>query len=108
MRKHITRTLSLAVSLLLAISAMVFPAFAEGNVASVDGVEYPTLQAALDDADGKTVSLLTDVTESVSVPAGATVTLDLNGKALIGAASDAITVPVDSTLTVTAANGGSV
>lgn len=51
-------------------------------VAEVDGTQYTSLQAAIDAADGKTVVVLDDITltETVTVAAGTTVTLDLNGK----------------------------
>ena len=50
---------------------------ADENVASVDATEYATLQEAINQANGKTVTLLTDVTESVTIPEGTTITLDL-------------------------------
>ena len=51
--------------------------------ASVDGKIYPTLSAAIDAAgDGDTVTLLANVTESVTIDAGETIVLDLNGHTL--------------------------
>ncbi len=50
---------------------------AEGEVASVDGTLYATVQEAINNADGKTVTLIANATESVTIPAGTTVTLDL-------------------------------
>ncbi len=50
---------------------------AEGAVASLDGVEYTSLQDAIENANGKTVTLLSDVTESITIFEGITVTLDL-------------------------------
>ena len=51
-------------------------------VAEVDGTQFTSLQAAIDAADGKTVVVLDNITltETVTVAAGTTVTLDLNGK----------------------------
>lgn len=47
--------------------------------------KYDTLQAAIKaTAKGKTVTLLTDVTENVEISKGKRVTLDLNGKTLNG------------------------
>ena len=53
--------------------------------ATVGGVNYETLQAAIDAATaGQTVTLLTDVTltETLTIPANKTVVLDLNGKTI--------------------------
>ena len=64
-------------------SVMIMPsAFALDEVATVDGTNYTTLQEAIDNADGKTVTLLTDVTESVTIAEGKTVTLDLGSYTL--------------------------
>ena len=58
-------------------------------VAEVDGTQFTSLQAAIDAADGKTVVVLDNITltETVTVAAGTTVTLDLNGKNLTGGAN---------------------
>lgn len=53
------------------------------GVAMIEGGKYifATLQAAIDASeDGDTIVLVNDVAESVNVPAGLTLTLDLNGK----------------------------
>ena len=50
-----------------------------GDAAEVAGVAYPTLAAAIAVADGKTVTLLRDVNEGVTVSDGTTMTLELNG-----------------------------
>lgn len=55
---------------------------ANGNVASVDGTEYATVQDAINDANGKTVTLLADVTESITIADGTIVTLDLGNYTL--------------------------
>ena len=72
---------------------------AEGNVASVDGVEYPTVQEAIDNADGKTVVLIADATESVTIPAQKTVTLDLGEYTLTNKAGSH-TITNNGTLTI--------
>lgn len=51
---------------------------------SGDVVTFAKLAAALAAADGATVQLLTDVTESVVIPADKTITLDLAGHTLSG------------------------
>ena len=66
------------------LSTMVPVAFADGEVAEVNGVAYTTLQAAIDAAsEGQTVKLLTDVTESEIVIGeksnGKNINLDLDG-----------------------------
>lgn len=53
------------------------------NVAQIGDAGYPTLQEAITAAtDGQTVTLLTTVTESVTVEAGKNITLNLNGQTL--------------------------
>lgn len=66
---------------------------------------YHSLQAAFDAAkDGETVKLLADVTESVTIDADRTLTLDLNGKTLsAGKASEALTVTGHLTIDDTSA-----
>ena len=66
----------LAVVLVFAMAPMA--AFAVGEVASVEGgASYTTVQEAIDNANGGTVTLLDDVEESITIPAGTTVTLNL-------------------------------
>ena len=79
-------TLLLALALVLTMLPMTALA-AEGNVAEVNGQGYSTLQAAINAVQTVgTVKLLENVTESVTIPAGATITLDLNGKTLVNSA----------------------
>lgn len=53
--------------------------------AKIGDTKYATLAAAISAAqNGETVTLLTDVTENIVVPAGKEITLDLNGKTLSG------------------------
>ena len=54
-------------------------------VARIGETRYETLTAAIAAAqNGETVTLLKDVTTNVTIPAGKTITLDLNGKTLNG------------------------
>ena len=55
-------------------------------VAQIGETKYETLAEAIAAADGKTVTLLADVeqTESISIPNGKTVTLELNGHTITG------------------------
>lgn len=65
--------------------------FDSSIVAVVDNKGYKTLADAVAAAQsGATVKLLKDVTEDVVIPAGKTVTLDLNGKNIKPATGDAI------------------
>ena len=65
--------------------------FDSSIVAVVDNKGYKTLADAVAAAQGgATVKLLKDVTEDVVIPAGKTITLDLNGKKLTNVASHTI------------------
>ena len=56
----------------------------ESTVAEVGGVPYKSLQAAIEAAASKaTVKLRADVTESITIPKGKEIVLDLNGKKLV-------------------------
>jgi len=70
----------------MALSVMSFTAFAEdaGNVAKIGDTEYATLQAAIDDGDGKTVKLIADTDENVVIADNQDITIDLNGFTLNG------------------------
>jgi hypothetical protein len=68
--------------------------------ATVEGTDYWYVQDAIDAANGKTVTLEQSMTESVTIPAGKTVTLDLNGKTLANSKADTITVEAGGTLTI--------
>ena len=57
---------------------------AGGVVASIDGVEYPTLNEALAAAkDGQTVKVLANTTMTTGRVEGVSITLDLNGCAVM-------------------------
>ena len=77
--------------------------FDSSIVAVVDNKGYKTLADAVAAAQGgATVKLLKDVTEDVVIPAGKTITLDLNGKKLTVPSDCGIDVRgKDSTLTIT-------
>ena len=103
------KLLSILLTFCLAFSLLPTAALAEGetaNVAEVNGTKYATLQAAVNEADNKTVKLLEDVTESITIPADKTVTLDLNGKKLVNSATAQDTNVVDSSRKHTITNNG--
>ena len=75
LKKLLTGVLSLTVLCAAAMPSMALDG--TGNVASVDGQEYATVQEAINNGNGKTVTLLDDAKENVVIPEGATVTLDL-------------------------------
>ena len=99
MKKHAKKWLAMALS--LSVACMMLPAvgFAAGNVASVDGTEYATVQQAVDNANGKTVVLLDNVTESITIANGQTITLDLGGYTLTNTAKQH-TITNNGTLTI--------
>lgn len=92
--------------------------FGTDYVAAVGTNGYKTVAAAVAEADGKTVTLLKDVTENVVIPAGKTITLDLNGKKIVNSttaqdskvADDARkhTITNNGTLTIMDSVGGGV
>ena len=78
------------------------------NVAEINGTQYESLQEAIDSADTVEVKLLKDTTESVTVAAGKTVTLDLNGHRLTNT-DKKNTIENNGTLTITdSGNAGTV
>ena len=82
------RFAAVVMTMVLMLSMGAVTVFADGDVASVDGTGYPTLQQAVDAADGKTVTLLQSTAESITVAAGTTVTLDLGGCTLTNEANN--------------------
>ena len=67
------------------------PVFNSDIIAAIGSTGYKTLADAVAAADNATVTLLKDTTEDVTIPAGATVTLDLNGKTLTNVSGHTIT-----------------
>lgn len=72
---------------------------ANTDVAEVDGTKYQSLQNALDHADGKTVTLLDNVTESITIQSGKTITIDL-GEYTITNDGNKHTITNNGTLTI--------
>lgn len=74
----------------------------ENAVASVGTAKYDTLAAAIAaTGNGQTVTLLKDVTENITIAEGDTITLNLNGKNITNAATQAPTITNNGTLTIT-------
>ena len=71
---------ALVIAMVLAVAPMAFAA--EGDVASVNGQTYATVQTAVEAANGAVVTLLADSDETVTVSGD--LYLDLNGKTLAG------------------------
>lgn len=84
---------------------------AQFYAAKVGDTYYKTLAEAVSAADNNTVTLLKDTVEDVVIPAGKTVTLDLNGKNIKPTTGDAIVNKGNLTIVgsgeVAAQNGGS-
>lgn len=93
MKKKISAIILALVMALCLLPAAAFAA--DGDVAQVGEQTYATVAAAIEAAkDGGTVKLLKNVAEPITIPAGYTVTLDLNGKVLANSE-----VPQDKTVT---------
>ena len=97
--KHKTKKyklLSLLVATVMVFGFIPMSVFAaENNVASMDGKEYTSVQAAVNEAktDHKTIQLLSAVTEDITIPEGSNLTIDgqgntLNGRIICDAQSD--------------------
>ena len=70
--------------------------------AEVNGTKHATLAAAIEAAsNGDTVKLLSNVTENVTIPAGKTITLDLNGFTLFNSAAAQNNAAADRKHTIT-------
>jgi uncharacterized protein YxeA len=106
MKKILATILALVLAIGVTTMAWATETAAE-KVAKVGETEYATLQEAVNAADGKTVQLLQDVTASITIESGKTVTLDLNGKTLTNTDGQH-TITNNGTLTITATNGGTV
>ena len=71
-------------------------------VARINGIDYPTLQAAItaaDDNTATTIELLTDISEHVTVPSSKNITLDL-GNYTISSSREATVIVNAGTLTI--------
>lgn len=83
-------------------------AWAEGEsagtgtgVAMIGDATYETLADAVAKADnGATIKLLKDAEENIAIPAGKTITIDLNGKKITNKSADTITVEKGAALTI--------
>lgn len=83
-------------------------AWAEGEsvgtgtgVAMICDATYETLADAVAKADnGATIKLLKDAEENITIPAGKTITIDLNGKKITNKSADTITVEKGAALTI--------
>lgn len=96
MKKKIIFVIMILASMLIVPSVQA----QENYVASVDGTNYTTVQEAIDKANGKPVTLLTDVTESITIAKGTEVTLDLATHKLTNVAGKH-TITNNGTLTIT-------
>lgn len=98
------KLLSILLTFCLAFSLLPTAALAdEGSdpVAQIGETKYATLQAAINEATGNaTVTLLANVTEDVTVPAGKNVTLDLNGHNITNKSGHTIKVENDGELNI--------
>ena len=100
LKKWTTVVLSLAV---LCMAALPMTAFAaEGDVAKVGDDSFSTVQAAIDAANGKTVTLLADTQENITIAKDTTITLDL-GTFTLTNKDAAHTITNQGTLTVVGA-----
>ena len=81
LKKLLTGVLSLTVLCAAAMPSMALDG--TGNVASVDGQEYATVQEAINNGDGKTVTLLADAKENLVISEETEVILDLSTFTLV-------------------------
>ena len=71
------------------------------DVAMIGDATYETLADAVAKADnGATIKLLKDTAEDITIPAGKTITIDLNGKKITNKSADTITVEKGAALTI--------
>lgn len=93
---------AVCLSLCLAVALFAVPAFAEGEVAQVEGgAAYSTLQEAINNAaqTGGKVTLLKDTEENITIPEGKNIELVLNAK-LTNQSDHTIVVKRGATLTI--------
>lgn len=72
-----------------------------GCVASVDGTTYTDLQDAINNAEGKTVCLLGNVTTAETIAVNKSLTLDLNGKTIKNTTDKTWALKIDGNSTMT-------
>ena len=92
---------AVCLSLCLAMALFAVPAFAEGDVAQVEGGQaHGTLQAAIDEVQtsGK-VTLVKDTQEDITIPEGKSIELVLNAN-LTNKSTHTIVVKSGATLTI--------
>ncbi len=105
------KLLSILLSVVIAVGLLTFGAVAAGNYDSstpepwlndTTGISYYTFSDAVSAASaGDTIRLTEDVTEDITIPSSASVTIDLNTYTLTNVSSDTITVANGATLTIT-------
>ena len=95
------KLLATALSAAMVLGTMAIPAFADGDAAKIGETEYATLQDAFNAAKkDDTITMLGNVTESIVIENGNTITLDLNGYTLTNT-DGKHTIENRGTLTVT-------
>lgn len=75
-------------------------------VAIVDGKAYTSLASAIAVADGKTVQLISNTTENVTIPSGKSITLDLNGHKIVNSSTAQDNTVADNLRKHTITNNG--
>ena len=97
----VKKLLTLTLSLFMAFSlCMTVCAEGETVVAKIGDVEYTTLQSAISAGDGKTIELIANTTEDITIESGKTITLNINdGVTLKNISSH--TIVNNGTLTIT-------
>ena len=99
------KLLSMLLALMMVVGLLPMAALAAdapaNNVAEVNGTKYTSVAKAIDATEaGQTVTLLTDVTEDVTIGSGKNIVLDLGGKTLTNANAGKATLSVAGTATV--------
>lgn len=101
---------AVCLSLCLAVALFAVPAFAEGNVAQVEGGQaYGTLQEAIDAAQtGGKVTLVQDTQEDITIPEGKKIELVLNANLTNTDQPKHHTIVVSKGVTLTISGSGTV
>lgn len=83
------------------LMGMAVVAFAEGNVAAIDGVEFPTLEAAVAEAnDGDVITLISAANPTAAITVDDDITIDLNGQTLTLPVVSNYAIVIKGTLTI--------